>query len=93
MGEAGASSPARLLALTSGSPTDAPLQHTELGPWNGAGGQAATLGSEEAALQLRPYNQRIELPAIDDLSDGEGKPRRLNVNFGKALCHQFSGDI
>lgn len=28
-------------------------------------------GSDEGAMQLRPYNQRIELPNVDD-SDGEG---------------------
>lgn len=28
--------------------------------------------ADEAALQLRPFNQRIELPNADDFSDGEG---------------------
>lgn len=66
-------SPARPLALAGRSPTDANLQNAETVSWASGGGVGATLGSDEAALKLRPYNQRIELPAVDDVSDGEGR--------------------
>lgn len=40
--------------------------------WAG-GGEGALGGSDEGAMKLRPYNQRIELPSVDDFSDGEGR--------------------
>lgn len=48
----------------------APGDSTELAADSRLGG-APVNGSEEVALQLRPYNQRIELPGVDDHSDRE----------------------
>lgn len=56
------------LALSSFGGGAGPGSQTDLVPWGGDGAMGA---SDGGAMQLRPYNQRIELPNVDD-SDGEG---------------------
>lgn len=58
-----------ILALSSFGGGAGPGSQTDLVSWGG--GDGAMAGSDEGAMQLRPYNQRIELPNVDD-SDGEG---------------------
>ncbi|CAM9175057.1 unnamed protein product [Laminaria digitata] len=68
-------SPSRALALSStggeGSQTDLALWAAS-GPDGTMGGNTAMVGSDEGAMQLRPYNQRIDLPSVEDFSDAEG---------------------
>ncbi|CAM9557670.1 unnamed protein product [Ascophyllum nodosum] len=64
-------------------------------PWaDGAGGGAdAMIGSEEGTMHLRPYNQRIELPSVEDLSEGEcGRPEGGEVGDDDGGTHDFDED-
>lgn len=47
---------------------------TDLVSWGG-GGDGAMAGTDEAAVQMRPYNQRIELPSVDDVDGDAGRAR------------------
>ncbi|CAM9973447.1 unnamed protein product, partial [Ectocarpus sp. 12 AP-2014] len=47
---------------------------TDLVSWGG-GGDGAIGGAGEGAVQIRPYNQRIELPTVDDVDGDAGKAR------------------
>eukprot|EP00903_Cladosiphon_okamuranus_P015035 g13911.t1 len=68
--EAGAAGDTQnILALSSFGGGGGPGSQTDLVSW--AGGDGAMAESDKDAMQLRPYNQRIELPDVDD-SDGEG---------------------
>ncbi|CAM9580801.1 unnamed protein product [Pylaiella littoralis] len=59
------------VALSTFGGRGGPGSQTDLVSWAGGGVDGATAGADEGAMQLRPYNQRIELPNVDD-SDGEG---------------------
>ncbi|CBJ33287.1 conserved unknown protein [Ectocarpus siliculosus] len=47
---------------------------TDLVSWGG-GGDGAMAGTDEGAVQMRPYNQRIELPSVDDVDGDTGRAR------------------
>ena len=77
-----------------GSPREGSQTHNKF-PWaDGAGGGAdAMIGSEEGTMHLRPYNQRIELPSVEDLSEGEGgRPEGGEVGDDDGGTHDFDED-
>lgn len=51
-----------------------------------ARGGAGTTGGSEGALQARPYNQRIELPSAEDLSDWEERSVRYGGGAEEDDC-------
>jgi len=65
-----AQTPNNVVALSAFGGGAGPGSRTDLVSW-GDGGTDGPMGGSEEAMQLRPYNQRIELPSVDD-SDWEG---------------------
>lgn len=51
-----------------------------------ARGGAGTTGGSEGAMQARPYNQRIELPSAEDLSDWEERSMRYGGGAEEDDC-------
>lgn len=64
--------PSNVLALSTFG-GGGPGSQTDLMSWGGGtgGGDGGGVAPDDGATPLRPYNQRIELPSVDD-SDGEG---------------------
>lgn len=67
----GTQTPNNVVALSAFGGAAGPGSRTDLVSWGDGGTDGAMGGSDEGAMQLRPYNQRIELPSVED-SDWEG---------------------
>lgn len=77
MSDTGATQTQQALALSAaggGGRGRAGGSQTDLVSWGG-GGDGAMAGPDEGAMQMRPYNQRIELPSVDDCDGDTGRAR------------------